>query len=150
MLPNIKILPGTSSKSAPKDSVYSCNQCKTTFYYGGTLKRHVRSIHESVKYSCDQCNYKASQSSSLQRHIISVHEKIQYSCYHCYHKASRLDNLNQYLKTVHKGIDVESPKDSAYSCNQCEKTFYDWPTLKRHVRFFICCVSRKRNFRKRS
>ena len=55
MLPNIKILPGTSSKSAPKESVYSCNQCKTTFYYdGGTLKRHVRSIHESVKYSCDQ------------------------------------------------------------------------------------------------
>ena len=74
-------------------------RCKATV--AGHLKRHVVSIHETVRYPCGQCDYKATIAGSLQKHVESVHEGVCYPC-------------DQSCKTC---------INNARNCLECSETF---------------------------
>ena len=46
----------------------------------GSLRQHIKPIHEGEQYTCEKCDYKATQKGSLRQHIKSIHEGEQYLC----------------------------------------------------------------------
>ena len=52
-----------------------CNFCGKSFTTGGSLKRHVKAVHEVVKdHVCNLCGKSFSQGIVLKRHVKAVHE----------------------------------------------------------------------------
>ena len=45
----------------------------------GSLRKHIKTIHEGVKFPCEQCDYKATQKGDLLRHIKSKHQGVKFN-----------------------------------------------------------------------
>ena len=62
-----------------------CEICCKTFSQMGSLKMHIKTVHEKKKtFKCDNCDYSCSHTNSMTRHVESVHEKKkQFKCEIC-------------------------------------------------------------------
>ena len=71
----------------------------------GSLKRHIKSVHEGIKpFKCHICQYKSALKSGLKRHIISVHEgKKQVHCTFCNIGLSTKQKLKHHNSKFHEG-----------------------------------------------
>ncbi len=55
-----------------------CPQCNYKCSTNGTLKKHIKAVHDKIKdHTCIQCNAKFSTNGDLQRHIKTVHDKMK-------------------------------------------------------------------------
>ena len=71
----------------------------------GSLKRHIKSVHEGIKpFMCNICGYKSALKSGLKRHITSVHEgKKQFHCTFCNIELSSKHKLKHHNLKFHEG-----------------------------------------------
>ena len=102
----------------------NCEKCKKTFYDKGTLKKHIRSVHEKVRHTCEVCGKTFSQKGHLRGHIQSVHENVRYNCDKCDKSFSLKQLLTLHIKSVH---------ENRYNCDECGKNFSSKSSLNRHI-----------------
>ena len=100
-----------------------------TFTQAGSLKAHVKSVHEDVKdQKCNHCGKCFSTKSNLKTHINNVHERVkEFECDICGKSYTQAGNLKSHMKSVHEKI-----KD--HKCDICEKGFSQAGNLKSHVK----------------
>ena len=113
-------------KERRKEFVHKCVLCQKTYYNGGTLKNHIRSVHEGVKYPCYQCDYQAAEQGTLSRHIENKHEGVKYACNQCDYQATLQGSLTRHIKSMHEGF--------KFSCDQCDQQFAHRGGLRIHIR----------------
>ena len=61
--------PKINKKSKLGGQTYSCDKCDCVATQGGSLTRHVNSIHMGVRYPCDKCEYAVTTTGDLKIHI---------------------------------------------------------------------------------
>ena len=79
------------------------DQCNYKATEKGSLRQHIKSIHEGKQYPCVKCDYKATERGSLRQHIKSIHEGERYPCKKCDYKATQKGSLRQHIKSIHEG-----------------------------------------------
>jgi len=140
-------------------SEYVCNICMKTFAKKDHLARHETVVHLGLRQTCPFCN---NQFSNLDKHIKTKHgahlplkeTKCLYPCDLCNKVFNKKSILNTHQQTVH-AVPVTSKKDTCpfcdkdysnlhqhieivhnntkkYSCQKCQKGFYDNRELRRH------------------
>ena len=57
---------------------HACDVCGKTFLVESHLKQHMKT--HTLPYQCDQCEIRVASSGSLKDHIRVVHERIQLQC----------------------------------------------------------------------
>ena len=112
--------------SCNKDS--KCEFCGKSYFDAGTLRRHIRTIHEGHKYyQCKSCDKPFIRAECLKKHIQTVHEGYKYYiCDSCGKSFSTTENLKNHISYVH-----ERCKD--FKCEFCEKPFSCATYLKQHI-----------------
>ena len=147
----------THNVKSPSEHV--CNICLKTFAKKDHLARHETVVHLGVRQTCPFCN---NQFSNLDKHIKTKHggdqsikeTKCLYPCDLCNKVFNKKSMLNTHQQTVHN-IPVASKKETCpfcdkeysnlhqhieivhnntkkYSCQKCQKGFYDNRELRRH------------------
>jgi hypothetical protein len=118
-------------KKANEKRDHKCGQCNMVYSTTGTLKRHIKMIHDKIKdHACSNCEYKCSTASSLKKHIKAMHLQIKdHVCDQCEYKCSQAGNLKKHVRAVHDKI-----KDQA--CANCEYKSSRVANLQTHVK--IC------------
>jgi uncharacterized Zn-finger protein len=135
----------------------SCETCGRIFKDGNTLKHHLRthlSDEEKYAHECPICGKKVVNKYSLQHHIDSIHKgEKKHFCHLCGKKFGNKSNLRSHLishtsETVickicggkfKNLISLQSHKKlhkleaRSFSCEHCEKTFYNQNHLSRHM-----------------
>jgi len=103
--------------------------CEFTCSQKGTLKRHIKMVHDRIKdIQCPQCAYTCSQKGDLNKHIKQVHDRIKdIQCPQCAYTCSRKSDLNQHIKMVHDKV-----KD--VSCPMCDYVCCTKNHLKTHIK----------------
>ena len=53
-----------------KNRFFQCDRCDFKFSTNGSLKIHIKAVHNKIKdFECSKCDYKSSTNSDLQKHI---------------------------------------------------------------------------------
>ena len=75
------------------------------FTEDGSLKKHIRTIHEGHKdYKCESCGKSFSHANQLMRHIHGIHEDlIDYKCESCSKSFSYARHLKKHAQKTHEG-----------------------------------------------
>ena len=109
---------------------YKCELCDYASKFKGSVKEHVRKVHDGVRYKCDKCDktFKALQGKKI--HIKIVHDGIrEHVCDRpeCENKAfGAAIKLRQHIEKFHQGI-------KGQVCHTCGKAFYSIFTLNKHI-----------------
>ena len=85
---------------------YKCLICESIFTTNGSLKKHIKSIHneEKKEHNCLICGHEFSLMSNLKTHIESVHEgKKPFKCSFCEKDFSLKGTLKRHLESIHEG-----------------------------------------------
>lgn len=135
---------------------YKCTICEKKFANVYIMRWHIDEIHGDVKYSCDICkkvfnrltNLKIHQlihqnkmpckcricgksfrtSSAVRLHVRTHTKEKPYKCDICNEKAySYNTDLKRHKRSAHGIV------DKTFSCNLCEKIFYEPKYLRRHT-----------------
>ena len=85
---------------------HKCDHCGKCFSQSGSLKLHIKAIHEGQRdHKCQHCEQSFAQSGNLSRHIRAVHEsRKDHKCDHCGKCFSEYENLKRHIKTIHESI----------------------------------------------
>ena len=82
---------------------HTCPQCDAAFGQAGTLRTHVRTVHEQRRdHACPQCDAAFGQAGNLRVHVRTVHEKRKdHACPHCAAVFGKASNLTKHVRTQH-------------------------------------------------
>ncbi|CAB0035018.1 unnamed protein product [Trichogramma brassicae] len=108
---------------------HKCDECQKTFTRQGSLKIHIKTVHDKRKdYECDVCQKTFSQRGHLKIHVKTVHDKRKnYKCDVCQKTFSHRGHLKIHVKTVHEG-------QKNFECDLCQKKFSQKNDLKKHIK----------------
>ena len=108
---------------------YNCKQCNYKCTTTTKLKSHMVTHSEEKTFSCKKCNMNYKHAISLKRHMIthSIGELKPLKCDGCSYESTRADMLKRHILT-HSGEKLLK------SCKQCDYSFTDYRTLKRHLK----------------
>ena len=110
---------------------YKCGFCQNVFGQSGSLKRHIKLVHEGVKdHTCDHCGKTFGRGYNLKMHLKTDHEgvkELKY-CKFCGKGFTRVFTLQEHIKTVHEGL------KKSFHCNNCSKVFGQQRLLNRHIK----------------
>ena len=109
------------------DNYKECKLCIKKFTQPGTLKRHIRHVHEDLKSKkCDYCDINFSQSQNLNDHIHTVHEgKKDYKCKLCTKLFTTTWSLKMHAQNIHED------QKQIFACDTCDKEFQDTKILRK-------------------
>lgn len=85
--------------------------CDRKFLTNSQMKLHFRTRHENVKdHVCSLCNSKFSQLNNLKRHLDSVHRSLRINCLvaGCSYTVARKDKYKNHLNSQHKYLDEKT------------------------------------------
>ena len=117
----------TQSIRIKKSSNNACTTCGKVYTSKGTLRKHIKSVHEGVRYPCTLCGKAFTDPSHLLRHRKLKHMgvEVRYPCTTCGKTYSDQNTLRIHTKSVHEGV--------KYPCASCFKIYSDMSTLRRHI-----------------
>ena len=75
--------------------------CDFTASWKGSLRTHIKTIHEREISPCLQCDLRFKDPSSLSRHIRVIHKGITFQCSKCDYEAKERFKLQTHIKTIH-------------------------------------------------
>ena len=79
-----------------------CNECAKAFKDKNSMKQHIRNVHFGTKkFKCEQCPFTSSYPGSLKTHIKGVHDKIKLKCGKCKYTTTQKGNLMYHMDSVH-------------------------------------------------
>ena len=80
---------------------FTCSICAKDFTTKGSLKTHVKMIHDKIHdFKCNTCDYMSSTKGNLSKHIKQVHDRIQdIKCDTCVYTCSSVDTLSTHKLT---------------------------------------------------
>ena len=66
-------------------SNFQCHLCSYISVQSGSLKIHIKAVHDKVRdFKCQICSYSSAQKAMLERHIKTVHDKVRdFKCHLC-------------------------------------------------------------------
>ena len=95
-------------------------------WLSGSLKNHIKSVHEKTKYQCEKCDYQATAQRSLKKHKQSKHLGVKYPCSLCDYQATQWGHLFRNFKSVHEKIKLKCEYQATESWHRNHiKSFYD-------------------------
>ncbi|KAJ8908865.1 hypothetical protein NDN08_005569 [Rhodosorus marinus] len=102
--------PGGAFEEKRKSQVksYFCEKCSTGFTAKGSLKVHLRTVHEGLRpYGCGECNKQFGTRNNLMRHqrIVHLNQK-PYFCGACKQYFVTLSSVNRHISRKHKESSV--------------------------------------------
>ena len=112
---------------------YICSLCGKSFTQAGTLRQHVKSIHEGIKkvrkkVVCDTCGKEFSGLYELKNHVKFVHEGVKdQECKYCGKLFGEKGTLRNHIKSIHEKL-------KEHSCEICGKSFNLLYELKEHIK----------------
>ena len=115
-------------KISPKTSAsFPCESCNKVFTLNGSLKRHIKSIHEENRpFKCTACEKTFKLKNYLKRHFSSVHEnKRPHKCTICKKTFKENNHLKRHFSSVHE---MKKP----HKCELCNLKFGFKFNLKAH------------------
>ncbi|CAI6352844.1 unnamed protein product [Macrosiphum euphorbiae] len=109
------------------DPSVSCDRCNKVFKRGDSLKRHIKSMHETVSYTCKTCSKSFNTTSNLKRHENTQHSsKTKMTCEKCGKTFTNKQNLSYHDNIKHTGVKPNK-------CDTCNEEFGSPCYLKIHV-----------------
>ena len=114
----------------PYDVRYNCNMCDKSFSRKGTLKAHIKTVHEDVRYNCGKCDKSFSHKGTLKAHIKTVHEDVRYNCGKCDKSFTQKSHLNSHIQSAHENVH----ENVQYNCEKCDKNFSKNSNLNAHIK----------------
>ena len=137
----------TDHRVIHKEHRFTCDSCKTTFYYESELKKHIRVHHMPglrKKYPCDYCTKMFLNPSTLTKHISVSHFDNRYPCFVCQTSFTSLKRLRSH-KVAEHGVPERSSSGKVKKCEECGKLFVDKIFLQQHTRLhlefqFLCNI----------
>lgn len=119
---------------------YTCGQCNYKSIRKTDLASHIKLKHlprDSNSNKCGNCMKSFTLRSSLLSHLKICGQteeskrSFMFSCEYCKYETVKKSNLLKHVKRKHLPHDPNANK-----CQNCEKNFFDKPTLNRHLK--IC------------
>ena len=112
---------------------FHCTLCPRglkSFTTNGSLKLHIKSVHEGQRnHKCDSCGKSFITSSHLKNHIRTVHEgQRNYKCDSCEKYYSEAGHLKRHVQITHEGL------KNSYKCDLCGKTYAQKTNLTNHIK----------------
>jgi len=115
--------------SKRKQSLYGANVCFVCSKHYDDISNHYKQIHPELPepFYCLACQKYFSSCGQLLEHLNADHNfKLSYPCEHCATSFETQSKLTRHFSEIHP------EKEVSYSCNQCTKTFTNFPSLKDH------------------
>ena len=111
-----------------KKKNYQCSDCEKAFTSRQSLKDHRIKIHsiEIKWHECDLCQKSFRSKLSLRIHEQQVHGERKHKCNLCEYKSTTSTNLKLHHDRVHL-------MTKNFSCEICEKYFYQKYQLQKHM-----------------
>ncbi|XP_070502446.1 uncharacterized protein [Chironomus tepperi] len=126
--------------------------CEKKFATNEMMKKHVKIRHQKLKeFVCVECGCPFAQYNTMKRHMDTVHRSLRVQCpvENCGFSMKRKEKFRQHLIKYHKELDEEAREAAIKSleykseeqqthvtefpCTECGKMFTKYHNLKRHV-----------------
>lgn len=95
-------------KHMPASIVCPISECQRKFHTNSQLKTHIKTRHENLKeFICNYCGSSFGQYNNMKRHIDSIHKSLRIYCPidNCAYSITRKDKYKIHLNKAHKDID---------------------------------------------
>jgi len=91
-----------------KNTKVKCPLCSNVFCHSGSLKRHMRTVHEGRSdFVCDQCNKRFKSYQSMKIHKKCVHEgRRDFTCGECGRQLCTKSSLRTHIRNSHPSHDL--------------------------------------------
>lgn len=105
-----------------------CDQCGRSFSYIGSLKTHIRIVHQNIRpYECKTCFRRFSNMTNLDCHVRTHTKERPFKCNHCNKKFTQSSSLKTHITIVHLN-------QKLYNCSICEMAFTNPTNVQSHMR----------------
>lgn len=106
-----------------------CHICFNFFSDSGSLKKHVKSVHEKIRpYMCDECGVRFAEKSNLRKHMRARHSnEKRFVCERCGKRFTFNDGLLRHTRLVHE-------QQRNFGCQICGSRFKQKTHLEKHYR----------------
>ena len=118
---NQKTFDSTEGKENGKK--VSCLKCEKRFRTKRCLLQHDRMVHQKIRFHCQKC-LKTFASKQMMKLHLSKHRKAN---------SNQLEQKEEKVDSIKKSTDSKGPKDTKYSCDQCDKQYKRREHLQRHT-----------------
>jgi hypothetical protein len=83
---------------------YKCEQCEYRAEKRGYVRKHVKTVHATVKpFQCESCSYATSFRSDLKNHVNSRHTRERmFPCESCSYQATTKHSLRSHVRNCHE------------------------------------------------
>lgn len=91
-----------------KNTRVKCELCSNVFCHSGSLKRHMRTVHEGRSdFVCDQCNKRFKSYQSMKIHKKCVHQgRRDFTCGECGRQLCTKSSLRTHIRNSHPNLDL--------------------------------------------
>ena len=115
-----------------KDKNFKCELCEKLFYNKLSLKNH-QVVHSDTKFNCQYCSHQSKFKGSLKSHVKAIHENDKkFECIPCKRTFLQKSELTKHINAFCKYSD--RCKELKFKCDKCDFAYDAKEKLKVHLR----------------